>query len=119
MGYPVPDEDIPGPDDDYDFVAAYKKFLEERPYYKPDPRMLAPSLPDPADQGLPEAEDPGGVDDDRPEPAEHRYSRQVGLRLSLEDYDDLSRAADEYGVAPTTLARMLVRRGVRAILRPR
>jgi hypothetical protein len=47
----------------------------------------------------------------------HRRERQVNVKLSSEDYDSLAYAADEYGVAPTTLARMLVRRGVLAMVR--
>jgi hypothetical protein len=44
------------------------------------------------------------------------YTRQVGIRLSHSQYEELDRAADLYGVAPGTMARMLVRRGARAIL---
>jgi hypothetical protein len=53
----------------------------------------------------------------RPVSRDRRSVRQLGLKLSLEDYDQLAAAADAYGVTPTTLARMLVRRGVRAMLR--
>jgi hypothetical protein len=41
----------------------------------------------------------------------------LNVKLSSEDYDSLAYAADEYGVTPTTLARMLVRRGVLAMVR--
>jgi hypothetical protein len=37
--------------------------------------------------------------------------------MAIEDYDQLTAAAEAYWVTPTTLARMLVRRGVRAMLR--
>jgi hypothetical protein len=45
-----------------------------------------------------------------------RGNPQVSLRLRPLDFDRLRRAADLYGVRPTTLARMMVIRGVRAIL---
>ena len=44
------------------------------------------------------------------------YTRQVGIRLSHSQYAELSHAADLYGVAPGTMARMLVRRGSRSVL---
>jgi hypothetical protein len=42
--------------------------------------------------------------------------RQVGVKLKPVDYDLLAQAAELYGVAPSTLARMLVRRGAQAII---
>ncbi len=45
-----------------------------------------------------------------------RPDRQVCVRLLGEHYDDLAAAAELYGVSPTTLARMLVRRGAKAVL---
>ena len=48
-------------------------------------------------------------------PADVRH-RQVNVKLRGDEKADLDRAARRYGVAPTTLARMLVTRGVRAIL---
>ncbi len=47
------------------------------------------------------------------------YTRQVGIRLSHGQFQELSHAADLYGVAPGTMARMLVRRGARAVLEAR
>jgi len=44
------------------------------------------------------------------------YTRQVCVRLSAAQHAELSSAADLYGVAPGTMARMLVRRGARAVL---
>jgi hypothetical protein len=44
------------------------------------------------------------------------YTRQIGIRLSPSQHAELSNAADLYGVAPGTMARMLVRRGARAVL---
>src|SRR5205814_1764137 len=43
-------------------------------------------------------------------------TRQVGVKLRHEDYELLVDAAAMYDVAPSTLARMLVRRGVLAIV---
>ncbi|MGH2963854.1 MAG: hypothetical protein ACRDMH_00520 [Solirubrobacterales bacterium] len=43
-------------------------------------------------------------------------TRQVGVRLTPPDYELLTQAAELYGVAPSTLARMLVRRGAQAIV---
>ncbi len=48
-------------------------------------------------------------------PSDLRH-RQVNVKLREDEKADLDRAARRYGVAPTTLARMLVNRGVRAIL---
>jgi hypothetical protein len=42
--------------------------------------------------------------------------RQVGVKLRPVDYDLLAQAAELCGVAPSTLARMLVRRGAQAIV---
>src|SRR5689334_4753335 len=71
---------------------------------------------------------PGGseLDQDptRPE-LETRYSvdarrlkgtPQVGVRLRQTDFHRLCRAAEIYGVRPTTMARMMILRGVKAIL---
>lgn len=44
------------------------------------------------------------------------YTRQVGVKLSASQHGELSAAADLYGVAPGTMARILVRRGARAVL---
>ena len=61
----------------------------------------------------------------REEDQETRFSRdswggrgnpQVGIRLRPRDFERLHEAAKLYGVRPTTLARMMVIRGVKAIL---
>ncbi len=52
-------------------------------------------------------------DQDRRQPT---YTRQVCVRLSAGQHGELSAAADLYGVAPGTMARILVRRGARAVL---
>jgi hypothetical protein len=43
-------------------------------------------------------------------------ARQVGVRLSAAQYQRLARAAELHGVAPTTLARVLINRGAIAVL---
>ena len=43
--------------------------------------------------------------------------RQVNLKLQLNEYADLARAAERLGLRPTVLARMLVARGVALTLR--
>lgn len=42
--------------------------------------------------------------------------RQVGVKLSAADYNDLKLAADRFGITPTTFARLLIIRGVRSTL---
>jgi hypothetical protein len=72
---------------------------------------------------------PGGdvLDEERglPEDRETRFSGdawggrgnpQVSIRLRPYDFQRLRQAAELYGVRPTTLARMMVIRGVKAIL---
>ena len=60
--------------------------------------------------------------DDRPDILEDQdrkvlsLSRQVGVRLSGSQYAELEGAASLYGVAPGTMARILVRRGARAVI---
>jgi hypothetical protein len=46
-----------------------------------------------------------------------RGNPQVGVRLRPMDFERLGHAAASYGVRPTTLARMLIIRGVNAILK--
>ncbi len=41
------------------------------------------------------------------------FVRQVNIKLATETFEGLQRLADSYGVAPSTMARMLVSRGVR------
>lgn len=44
------------------------------------------------------------------------YSRQVCVRLSPGQWSELEHAADLYGVPPSTMSRILIRRGARAVL---
>ena len=71
---------------------------------RPRSRLPTPSLP---------GAELGGLR--RPSGRPHA-TRQVGVRLTPSDYELLIQAAELYGVAPSTLARMLVRRGAQAIV---
>lgn len=73
-------------------------------FFEPPPRIPAAYIP-----GA-EAGDIGDIRRRRP------ATRQVGVKLRHEDYELLVDAAAMYDVAPSTLARMLVRRGVLAIV---
>lgn len=66
---------------------------------------------------VPVARVPGAELGDHPAP-ERPYlrQRQVNVKLRSPEGEELDRAAALYGLAPTTLARLLVNRGVRAIL---
>jgi hypothetical protein len=48
--------------------------------------------------------------------ASRRRSRQVGMRLTPDDYELLAEAAKIHGVAPSTLARILTVAGARALV---
>jgi hypothetical protein len=47
---------------------------------------------------------------------QERKDHRVTVRLGWSAYSNLEQAADLYAVRPTTLARMLINRGVRSIL---
>ena len=64
---------------------------------------------------VPAAPMPGGEIADVPH-GRRKPVRQVGIKLRPADYEALVRAAGLYGARPTTLARLLVNRGVRAVL---
>ena len=74
---------------------------------RPRRRRNRNRIPGPA---LPEASRP-----DRRRSARSRTS-QVNVKLTASDHADLKRAAELYGVAPATMAQLLVNRGVRAVL---
>jgi hypothetical protein len=69
-----------------------------------------------------EDEDFYGDHRDRPEVSEDRdrrrrvFTRQVCVRLSFGQFSELEQAAEIYGVAHSTMARILVRRGARAVI---
>jgi hypothetical protein len=73
-------------------------------FLEPPPRIPATYLP---------GAEVGDVGDIR---RRRGATRQVGIKLRREDYEMLAQAAAMYDVAPSTLARMLVRRGVLAIV---
>jgi hypothetical protein len=43
-------------------------------------------------------------------------SQQLGLRLRPKHFEQLGKVADLYGVRPTAMARMMVIRGINAVL---
>ena len=67
--------------------------------------------------GLPE---PAPADDTVVRETRPRRGRgsdaQIGIRLSIEQAEELEEAAEMFGVARTTLARMLIVRGAREIV---
>jgi hypothetical protein len=83
----------------------------EREKERRDPAIWLPGS-DELDQDLGPPDSETGFSRDR----WRRGNPQVSLRLRPLDFDRLRRAADLYGVRPTTLARMMVIRGVRAVL---
>ena len=78
----------------------------------PEPPAKRRDRMEPRSGWLREIDFVAGGPPDREEPRD----RQVNVRLDPRRYRDLCKAADLYGVAPTTMARMLVRRGVLAVL---
>jgi hypothetical protein len=65
---------------------------------------------------VPAASMPGDDIADIPRVGRRKPVHQVRIKLRPDDYDALARAARLYGARPTTLARLLVNRGVRAVL---
>jgi hypothetical protein len=118
-GYPADTDGYPGsaerPEADGWWVgygySSFEEYLEEleenhrRVWGRPKRRRS--ELPSPT-LGNPEVPRTGRV--------AGRKSRQLCLKLSEQHYAELASAADSYGVKPTTLARMLVRKGVNAIV---
>jgi hypothetical protein len=64
----------------------------------------------------PPASLPGGEIGDVGKVRRRKPVRQVGIKLRPADYEALASAAFLYGVRPSTMARLLVNRGVRAVL---
>jgi hypothetical protein len=87
------------------------RILEERAKLQGEPidRRPPPTLPAPSPPGAELADLP------RPQ-GRPSAARQVGIKLTHADYELLAEAAELYGVAPSTLARMLVRRGAHAVV---
>jgi hypothetical protein len=88
--------------------ASFEAYLAElarlRDLYEPRPRRRR-SLAELPGQEL------GKLVVSRREPLSH----QVNVKLRVEDWHALCAAASEFGIAPTTLARLIVERGVEAI----
>ena len=107
-----PTHPFPWASEDYPSLEAFlDRIVEERAKVqgglegpRPRSRLPTPSLP---------GAELGGLR--RPSGRPHA-TRQVGVRLTPSDYELLIQAAELYGVAPSTLARMLVRRGAQAIV---
>jgi hypothetical protein len=77
----------------------------------PSKRSLPPSSLDPRGGWLPSE----ALVDRRDPLPDPRRDRQVNIRLGWSDYSLLRQATDIYSVTPTTLARMLIKRGSQAI----
>jgi hypothetical protein len=117
-----PDDESEGGGDDaaywrrYGF-SSFQEFLEE---FEAVQRRANPEWREYRDvRDLPASELPG---DEIAEVAPRRRRtpvRQVGVKLRAADYEALANAAFLYGVRPTTMARLLVNRGVRAVLESR
>ena len=114
-----PGVDAP-PDDGDDRMDPYEAFakstskaadVRRREKERRDPALWLPGADD-LDQDLGPPDQETGFSPDR----WRRGNPQVSVRLRPMDFERLRRAADLYGVRPTTLARMMVIRGVRAIL---
>lgn len=108
----------PGPLEEDERIDPYRAFAEaaakeqERKKSQRDPAIWLPS------------EDEFDEETYKSPDEETRFSRdglqrgnpQVSVRLRPRDFERLRRAADLYGVRPTTFARMMVIRGIGAIL---
>jgi hypothetical protein len=90
---------------------SYRDYIEhmERSWDWAQPPKEVPEVPPPAF---------GSESDGRvaSELASRRRSRQVGMRLTPDDYELLAEAAERHGVAPSTLARILTVAGARALV---
>jgi hypothetical protein len=105
-------------DEDDDLIDPLQAFAEvaakerERKKRELDPGLWLPSADDmDREHGLPDAETRFSRD-----AYGGRGNPQLSVRLRPLDFERLRKAADLYGVRPTTFARMMVIRGVRAIL---
>jgi hypothetical protein len=90
----------------FDHIVAERAKVQR--YLEPPPRRR--QIPTPDFPGGDEIAGSGGL------ARRQAAVRQVGVKLRPVDYDLLAQAAELYGVAPSTLARMLVRRGAQAII---
>jgi hypothetical protein len=90
-----------------DYIEYMERSWDDVPWAQETPDVgdvQPPSLP------------PESAADVRSELDSRRRSKQVGMRLTPDDYDVLADAARVHGVAPSTLARILTVAGARALL---
>ncbi len=119
---PPSSAEVPGSvspvDDDEERIDPFQAFAEVSAKVRTEKERRDPGIWLPGENEL--DQEPGLLPD-----SETRFSRdayggrgnpQVSVRLRPSDFERLRRAADLYGVRPTTLARMMVIRGIRAIL---
>lgn len=114
-GYSAPDEDgnaSPSAEPWWKRAgySSLHEFIDEQDRLRAKYEILPKGTPVPETE-LPGAE-VGTVD---PATLENRV-RQINVKLRPSEGEDLDLAAKRYGLAPSTLARALVNRGVRAIL---
>ena len=96
----------------YAQVAAQVAAEEKREKKRRDPAIWLPGADDLDQEVARSPDEETGFSRDR----WRRGNPQVSVRLRPLDFESLRRAAALYGVRPTTLARMMVIRGIRAIL---
>ncbi len=95
----------------FDTFDDYMRYLNRlQTLYEPLPR----ETPIPTPEGLETPDDTVAELDARPRPELRR--RQVNVKLRQAEGEALDRAAGIYGLAPATLARVLVNQGVSLIL---
>jgi hypothetical protein len=92
----------------FDTHADYMRYLRRmQTLYEPLPKGTEPPTPRLAGAEIADVESAA---------AREMRTRQVNVKLRRSEGSDLDRAARIYGLAPSTLARLLVNRGVKAIL---
>jgi hypothetical protein len=89
---------------------AHQEALNDAMWGSPKPKLL------PAD---PEEWLPGEAIEGAPTQVHRDATRQVNIRLDGRDHERLTALAEDYGVATAVMARMLVRRGLLAVLEAR
>ncbi len=117
-GYSAPEEDAPPPKRKFWEALGFASFDEYLRHlkrlatlYQPLPRGAQVPTP----KGFESPDDTVAQLDARPRPELRR--RQVNIKLREAEGEALDRAAKIYGLAPATLARVLVNQGIEAILK--
>jgi hypothetical protein len=100
-----------GPESDYISAMARARQRKERDEQRRAPGTWLPGSDDFDRDPEPGEDTEFGVDG----PIREYTSRQLGLRLRPKQFERLLEAARLYGVRPTTMARMMVVRGINAI----